>query len=548
MHFSETTIRGIFDTSIRFCIPVYQRAYSWQKENWDVFLQDLIEQLGRENEYSYGNLLLETIKKDMMYDVIDGQQRLTTLIIFVRALYNSMKAQGMPEDEYSDLQDFFVKKGQVRLRTVDGDAACFNSLIIEDTDFPINSSSQECIAGAKDYFTKELMKRGKEDLPLLRDIILNSKINRLELEGKKEAALMFELQNNRGRNLTNMEKLKSYFMYQMYVNSSAEDTDRNVECVSNYFTNIYRNIYDIKGIDEDSVLIYHCFAYLHVSFGYRNLDDIKKELAQSDDKVAWIKDFSRELATTFGHLKELQNCTSVYYRKLYRVRNKVSLPPFIYPFIIKGYKFLAGNESELNRLFHVLEVLAFRDQVISSRADLNSRLMDPLRGFNGDVEQLRIALRDKLNETPYWNTRKMRETISGWMYDNPALHYLLWEYEESIQRKGYRFGNIKLDNEQIEHISPQTPTDGKPLETGYDVDENNMYSEEFCSKYLNSLGNLMLISGSHNASIGNKPFAKKLETYKETPLLRQHSEIARFVFTVPKETSIAPPLDGVTSL
>lgn len=46
---------------------------------------------------------------------------------------------------------------------------------------------------------------------------------------------MFELQNNRGKDLTNMEKLKSYFMYQMYVNSPAEDTDTNVETISNYF-------------------------------------------------------------------------------------------------------------------------------------------------------------------------------------------------------------------------------------------------------------------------------------------------------------------------
>ena len=64
MDFIPTTIRGLFDTSIQFKIPVYQRAYSWRIENWSVFLNDLLEQVDRENEYSYGNLLLETIKKD----------------------------------------------------------------------------------------------------------------------------------------------------------------------------------------------------------------------------------------------------------------------------------------------------------------------------------------------------------------------------------------------------------------------------------------------------------------------------------------------------
>jgi hypothetical protein len=110
---------------------------------------------------------------------------------------------------------------------------------------------------------------------------------------------MFELQNNRGKNLTNMEKLKSYFMYQMYVNSPAEETDTNVENVSNHFKEIYKNVYDLR-LDEDSVLIYHCNAYLNASFSYRNLDDITKELSLSDDKIQWINDFSRELATTFA--------------------------------------------------------------------------------------------------------------------------------------------------------------------------------------------------------------------------------------------------------
>ena len=87
MDFIPTTIRGLFDTSIQFIIPVYQRAYSWQEDNWNVFLQDLMEQVNRENEYSYGNLLLETIKKDSEYDVIDGQQRLLTILGFLGEKY-----------------------------------------------------------------------------------------------------------------------------------------------------------------------------------------------------------------------------------------------------------------------------------------------------------------------------------------------------------------------------------------------------------------------------------------------------------------------------
>ena len=530
MHFTEATIRGLFDNSIQFIIPVYQRAYSWQKDNWNVFLQDLMEQMNHQNEYSYGNLLLETIEKDMKYDVIDGQQRLTTLVIFMRAMYNVLAQGEVNEEQLEDIAEkFFEKKKIKRLRPVDNDQAFFDSVIIENNPYKATSSSQKCISAAKEYFTKELSKLKTEDLLKIKDIVLKSKLNRLELKGKKEAALMFELQNNRGKDLTNMEKLKSYFMYQVYVNSPADETDYNIDEVSNHFKVIYKNVYDIKGLDEDSILIYHCFAYLNVSFNYRNIDDIKKELAQSDDKIRWINDFSRELAISFANLKELQSNNSEYYKKLLKVRGKESLPAFIYPFVIKGYKYIEKDTEQLNKLFHILEILAFRYQLISSRADINSRLVDCLRTFKGDVESLKNSIQKKLNETWYWGDVRTKEVLSGWMYENPALHYILWEYEESIQGKGYKIGNIKIENEQIEHISPQTPTDGETLETGYDVNDSNQYSEEFTTKYLNCLGNLMLISGSHNASIGNKPFTDKLDSYKKNPLLNQQAEINDFL-------------------
>lgn len=422
-----------------------------------------------------------------------------------------------------------MKRKKKRLRPVDNDRACFDAIIIEDEPYTVTSSSQECISNAKDHFVKELSRLDVNILLKIKNVILDSKVNRLELQGKKEAALMFELQNNRGRDLTNMEKLKSYFMYQMYVNSPAEETDANVENVSNHFKEIYKNVYDIQGLDEDSILIYHCNAYLEVSFGYRNLDNIKKELSHSDNKIKWINDFSRELSTTFANLKVLQTNNSEYYKKLYKVRGQDSLPAFVYPFIIKGYKYLSQDAASLDKLFHILEILAFRYRLMSSRAEINSRLSDSLRNFNGDVDALKTSIQTKLNETWYWGDSRTKDVLSGWMYENPAIHYILWEYEESIQGRGYKIGNIEIENEQIEHISPRTPTNGEPLETGYDVDESNEYSEEFSNKYLNCLGNLMLISGSHNASIGNKPFSEKLDSYKKNPLLNQQAEIKDFV-------------------
>ena len=133
-------------------------------------------------------------------------------------------------------------------------------------------------------------------------------------------------------------------------------------------------------------------------------------------------------------------------------------------------------------------------------------------------------IKNKLNWAGYWSDTVMKSVLdSGNMYNSQVLKYLLWEYEAGIQNKGYNIHKISLENEQIEHISPQRPDKGR-LATGY----TTPYNDDFEENFLNCLGNLMLISGSHNASIGNKPFKEKLKSYKENPLLNQQAEIKDF--------------------
>ena len=65
MQFSQKSIKGFFDSSEKtFVIPVYQRAYSWDEKERKIFFEDLKEQQTGGNTYCYGNILLESIKKD----------------------------------------------------------------------------------------------------------------------------------------------------------------------------------------------------------------------------------------------------------------------------------------------------------------------------------------------------------------------------------------------------------------------------------------------------------------------------------------------------
>lgn len=551
MEFKPKTVASFFgQQKIQYFIPAYQRAYSWEELQIKTFLEDLLEHKysNQNNPYCYGNVLLETIARDKKYEIIDGQQRITTLSIFMRALLNvfairidSGKTFTTHEGEEVVVADeeerYFKDHGVNRLRPTPYDQACYDTIIIDNNDtFNCITPSQKRMLAAKKYFTQELEKLSEDDLLAVFETVQNAIMNHIELTGKKESALMFELQNNRGKDLTNLEKLKSFLMYQLYVYSNTDETDANIEYVSNQFNPIYNIVNQMSlqlGVDdedgtsssvnEDSILIYHSYAYSKKNFGYRNINDIVDEFKgiPDDDKVKWIKDYALTLYQSFSSIQTIFTMNDTYLDKL----KKMKMPFFVYPFIIKGAK----NKASLPRLFELMEVLSFRYKLISSRADIRGRLNDLIRSYNGDNDALAKGLKDKMDDAYYWGDKKFLEVLNGNMYQNSMVNYLLWEYEQDLQRKGYLLsGSVSIENESIEHISPQTEPD-EAVASGYEIDQTGFYTTDFRDNYVNKLGNLMLISQSHNSSIGNKPFKDKLQSYKDNPLLRQQAQIKDFV-------------------
>ena len=427
MDFHSKTILGLFDSSQKsFIIPVYQRAYSWERDQWNAFLNDLLEQIEGNNNYFYGNILLETLKKDIRYEIIDGQQRITTLTIFIRSILNVLskrKTEAILEEfDFRAKENIFLKNGgNIKLRPVEYDKACYDAIIIDNkNDFQISSPSQKRIRDAKNYFISELEKLSVEKVLKVLEKIESTDLTVIELGGKKDSALMFELENNRGKVLTDMEKVKSYFMYQMYVYSPAEETELNIENVANIFKLIYLTINDVKNLDENSILIYHNNAYIK-GFSYRTLEDLKEVFKKSEDKINWIKEYISELLTTFSNIKKFENSKNPYANKL----KELNAPAYIYPFIIKGYKFFDVEEKKLSILFNLLEIITFRAKLINSRANIQERLNLILLSFKGDLNKLITQVRTKLTETVYWDDNSVKNQLNGGMYGNNVLNYLV---------------------------------------------------------------------------------------------------------------------------
>jgi uncharacterized protein with ParB-like and HNH nuclease domain len=138
---ASTTVRKMMAGN-EIIVPVYQRSYSWdtpieksdRKTQTDVFLSDL-EEYSRSNaksQYYFGHFLFE--EKNKKFNVIDGQQRLTTIVIFLSALFTKLKTiRALSEKENFCYEDMVKRGSEIRFLTVDYDEQLFIDYIIDQT-------------------------------------------------------------------------------------------------------------------------------------------------------------------------------------------------------------------------------------------------------------------------------------------------------------------------------------------------------------------------------------------------------------------------------
>ncbi len=388
--------------------------------------------------------------------------------------------------------------------------------------------SQIRIKKAKEFFEEALKKLDTKEILAIFKVIQKAEILSIPFTSKKDSVLMFELQNNRGKELTNMEKLKSYLAYQIYTYCDKEAENKLNE-ITKIFEEIYRLVNDIQ-TDEDSVLRYFNMSNSKFGFDYRENNDeknYKKELKAVENKIEWIDKYVRELKNAFANFKEFEKFDSIYreylqYLKIWEV----------YPFIIKAYRLFGNDKNTLEQVFKALEIIAFRDKLVQTRADLATRLNNILKDFDS-VDSLIDGLRKiYTNEPWYWGDGIMQNKINNIFAENKGIiAYLLMRYEKYLRsedtRSRYKFELKDIENPQIEHIAPQTETikeSGKDMASGY-CEYDDKFNKGF---YMNCIGNLLLIAGSHNASIGNKPFEEKLKSYENSPL-KQQREVKDFI-------------------
>jgi len=536
----STTIRKMMAGNEIF-VPNYQRAYAWEtpsennkiKTHTDVFFADIEEYKNSKAKaaFYFGHFLYEEKSKDK-YAIIDGQQRLTTIVIFLCALFEKLElSRKLSEDEIEYKEDMILRNSKIRFSTIGYDNQFFIDYVIKKSKKDkrgIETESARRILRAYEFFKEKFLDKDESYLTDMLNIIKEASCTTHIVTKEAEAIQMFIFQNNRGKKPSNLEVVKAQFMYTVHL-YGGDETESIIEEIKNRFEKIYKSISLIEyQIDEDDILLYTLRVYFNSLWENNAVDRINEMLCE-EEAIKFIKEFTHELSISFDNLKIFFNEDD---RKNTAIHSLIALKGIgvAFPFILKAYKY--GKEiDEIGELCSSLESLVLRHRLIGTRADITSRISDVYNEFTQEnpiidpiVERIEWIKTTEDWWWAYWNNNELERAIQG-KIDHTLAKYILWKYEnhlENIGKSGYkltRFDDIK--NPELEHIAPQTPKDGGSIAYGY-----CKYDDEFRKQYIDCLGNYLLLSKSHNCSVGNKPFSEKHKTYIS---LAQQREIQQLV-------------------
>ena len=518
-------------------VPNYQRAYSWDTDSSEtrqlqvnVFLSDLLDHIksNTSSPYYFGHFLFEEIGSEE-YAIIDGQQRLTTSVIFLSALYKRLKEvcgveniMGLGDDLYVAYCNTIQQGGKYRFSTVEYDNQKFRDYVIDQTDRNhngINTLSKARFVQAFDFFTKKLAEMDKPMLIALHKTITQALCSTYVVKNPVEAVQMFIFQNNRGKRPTNLEVIKAQFMYHIHLYALEDRKQSALDEVTERFENIYRSISQVESsINEDNVLNYTINLYKNTLGETNALDFVEDELAKASNCLDFILSFTSLLASCFVQVSTFfreEKVNFTYHSLLVSATKGI-----MFPFIIKAMH-NGMAQDDLNKLAEALEVIFLRHRIIGTRANLRWRLSDCYEEMEQDPQGVVDCIEDMKTAygwAGYWNNDELRRCLNMGM-NHSVAKILLWKYENFLIAKENGYAPIRYDHipePQLEHIAPQTEN----------CEPNNgycPYDEEFYNEYLYTLGNYLLLSGPHNDSLSNDSFQKKRKRYTQ---LKQQEEVA----------------------
>ena len=501
MEAAERTISQILTEQIRYEIPAYQRPYSWEKGNVEQLLDDVWEAFeANDEEYFIGSLITIERDKGRLYDVVDGQQRLTTLnLIFLRL------RDGVDEPAKSELGRRVLPRNALtgeeetpRLTLRQRDQSFFRRYVLAGETVP--EAVRKEVAKEQDAPKQRII----ENLEAIDSFIAQHDQKTLKLFANyllsrvyvvfvttaswQSAYRLFNVLNARGMALSNADLIKNMLFARLGGNAArSSDLDES-----------WLELEEQIGIERLDQFMAHHRSSIVATKARKALHEEFEPLIET---AASPFTFLDEVNTSArNYLRVIRNeFEAPAARRAVRSLKRVAFEEWIPPLLA----FLNRPVADMpeGEFIDLLERITYQNWIrrlaFTARLTVYFQLITAIRaGRNAD--DIRAIFRANANDDEF------RSLLDGEVYGRPFAQAVLLRLEEADQDESVTkdFGG-KIT---IEHVLPQALKEAYWRERFTD-DEHRLW--------LHRLGNLALLAGIKNYKAQYFPFDRKKKIYAE---------------------------------
>jgi hypothetical protein len=530
-------------------IPFFQRAYVWKEDNWEELISDLLE---TEKNHFLGSLILKQdsvpagVKKRV--SVIDGQQRLTTLSILLRALYNSFDSETQDNCKAALEGCLFTKQSassgklSVKIEHSKVDKKHYQAVINNEVD-PSSIVAKNCdsnILKCFKFFTERLEKISAEERVKLFDNLMDDDKRILvviDLSGDDDEQSIFDTINSAGVRLSGADTVKNSLFQKALESYEAEEVE-----------NLYKeNWEDIFANNEQTISFWSAERLM----GRLKRDNIEILL----HSIAVIKDFydpekhalsalptlykghisglDREGLTQF--IKEIADFARTYREKmlnfdssdlfgyedyqkrLFHILDVCDISTF-HPYILFLYRKYADNEDELKAAFQKLETLVLRRYVCNFTAKSYNQFCKRFISDNSKVDaQLAESSDDVFARALFSIKNKPAALLLFWIELYRRSNDRCYDKEEL--KYTYTLEHIMpVCWEEFWHDIPVIGGDGKEI-------TSSIVATNYRNALIYSIGNMTLLKGKLNSALRNYEFKRKMEGEGWKRCIKDYAEL-----------------------
>ncbi|MCQ2677016.1 DUF262 domain-containing protein [Helicobacter pylori] len=514
MKATQSTINDFFAlTGTIFSIPVYQRNYTWEEENCEKLLQDIVSISQNKKTHFMGSITYilhhiddeKSLRQLQEFVIIDGQQRITTLMLLLKAIETKIPNEEIKK-EIDGLLNLSEQK--LRLKPIKSDKEAFD-LVMQNRSHEIQGVSH--IRNNYKFFTKELdnyISKGYR-IEEIYGAFLRLKIVAVGLElGEDDPQVVFESINATGVQLKGLDLIRNYLM--MGENSDNQNRLYNTYWVPledwlgerdlNDFIKTYLRIYLEKKLSEGEREVYYALKAHH----RENFPDDIQGLMSDMREYGRIYQIFLDRDHCFLHRGDPQQLANLRLRIKDLVKIKFGVAK---PFILRCARDFEEGKLDYENFHEILQILTsyfVRRSVCGDSNALNKFLYPLYRQLGEDVsaDALKRYLGKSVGQAAFPNDDKIKAAflVRNAYAANQVCKFILLEIEKLSNAEP-----PKEENLEVEHFYPKTPTQ----EWRDRVGDYFTFEQD----YLNNFGNLTL--SGQNQRLGNKSYEAKIELMEE---------------------------------